>query len=346
MINPKHMQVDTPTNVNDADITSSGDYAKPFDDLPTDMTYYIMRVRISIIFREIVDAANDSGGSFEDIPYDLVLAFDRKLNDAMKAVPFWFKLDPKSRARSKEIDKRFPKLPLQRLMGHFGAQTRFARLHRPYLARGARDPKYAYSRMICLRSARSVIEMGKEMTHSGQEFEQYKLWTMIHHFSVSVLVLVMDYCLNREEPRADERKAEILDCFKMLERAQEESTVARRALQQLKELLSNTYAKSDSGSKDKSSPILANANLPHPNSQNHQIQQGIMPPLIMTSNRVPQVDNRVYFQPGHEVVEPLPQYNWSETDFNSMGDLSFDVDLNENQFEMIFRSLEGNEPMY
>jgi len=192
MIDPKYMQVELPTNVDDIDIDSSGIYGRPLDDVPTDVTYYLLRVKLSVSIREIVEAANNSGFNPDELPYDLVLLFDNKLNESIK--------DAKGGLQFKEFDKRFPKFPFLQLIREFCPHTKLTCLHRPYLARGTRDPKYAYSRMICLRSARCVIELGKKIVSSVDEFEPNRMWTIIHHFFVSVLVLVMDYSLNREEP--------------------------------------------------------------------------------------------------------------------------------------------------
>lgn len=161
MISPKHFKVDKPTNVDDIKISSLGPevYVERDKEVPTDISYFLMRVNISILFREIVDAAAEMG-SFDELPYDLVLTFDKRLSDSLVDLPKYMHIDLKSRQENKDLDQKYPTLPFLRQMGHFGAQNRLTRLHRPYLARGSRDPKYSYSRMICLRSARSVIELG------------------------------------------------------------------------------------------------------------------------------------------------------------------------------------------
>lgn len=208
MIDPKHMQVDWPTNVDDRDINSSGIYGRPLDGgTPTDMTHYLFRVKLSIGIREIVDIKNDAGYNADDeLPYDLVLLFDKKINKSIKDfVPVISRSDSKGRPNHIESHKKSSRLAL-RLIEQFCPQTKITLLHRPYLARGARDSKYAYSRMVCLRSARFVIELGKKIIDSDGEYVPYRMWTIIHPFFASVLVLVMDYSLNRNEPWADERE--------------------------------------------------------------------------------------------------------------------------------------------
>lgn len=85
-VSPKQMTVDHPSNCDDSAINSRGDYAKPLDQ-PTDMTYFIYRCKGSTVFREIVDAAWDCGcAGVEELPFELVLDFDAKLNKIVNEV--------------------------------------------------------------------------------------------------------------------------------------------------------------------------------------------------------------------------------------------------------------------
>ena len=346
MIDPKHMQVELPTNVDDIDINSSGVYGRPLDSVPTDMTYCLIRAKLSISIREIVDSANNTGCSPDSLPYDVVLLFDKKINESIiDFARVTSRYDAKDHLQHKEVENQFHKLPLLSLMAEFCPQTKLIRLHRPYLARGARDPKYAYSRMMCLRSARCVIELGMKIMDSDEEFAPNRMWTIIYHFFVSVLVLVMDYSLNRKEPREYERKAEILDCFKWLEANQESSTLAKRALRQLRELLSKGVVKGDPGGKGNPPLIQTDAGLARLNSQNSHIQQGDAQSLIEPSV-VQCFDSTTFDQFGQEDADPFTQYNGSSTDFALMDDLDFNVDLDESQFETFFNHIEEGQSMH
>jgi hypothetical protein len=85
-ISPKHMTVQHPSNCDDSAISSRGDYGLPLDQ-PTEMTYFIYRCKGSTVFREIVDAAWDCGcAGVENLPFELVLDFDAKLNRLMSEV--------------------------------------------------------------------------------------------------------------------------------------------------------------------------------------------------------------------------------------------------------------------
>ncbi|KAH8701587.1 hypothetical protein BGW36DRAFT_371149 [Talaromyces proteolyticus] len=345
MIDPKHMQVELPTNVDDMDINPSGVYGRPFGDVPTDMTYYLLRIKLAVIIREIVDAANNCECHPDDLPYDLVLFFDKKINETIiDCLPM---IDPKNRKhdlRDEGSDKKFSNLPLLRLMGEFCPQTKLTRLHRPYLARGARIPKYAYSRMICLSSARKTIELGKKIMSLESEFEPIRMWTIIHHLFASVLVLVMDYSLNREEPRADERKAEILECFNWLEISQGNSIFAKEALRQLRYLLPKGATKSDGEQRvDSYTPQQGNTSVCLPFLQNHVLHQvGELP----SGTSVPHFASRLPISPGQEVIDPLLQYNGDTVDFTTIDSIDAHIDLDEIEFASLFERIEESQLTY
>jgi hypothetical protein len=173
MIQPLHMSTEWPSTVDDSAINSYGNYAQPADE-PCEMTYTIFRIKGSIIFKEISDASWEHSCDIDSLPYNLVLEFDTKLNNlvleydrihAKMGKSNYSTLNP----RSQERDRKPYFLAIQRIVGQFGVHTRFARLHRPYLIKGTSDPRYAYSRMVCLRSSRKVIECGKEILNLNKD---------------------------------------------------------------------------------------------------------------------------------------------------------------------------------
>ncbi|KAF7885602.1 uncharacterized protein EAF02_004111 [Botrytis sinoallii] len=325
MIHPQQMKCDYPSNANDVDIGSLGDYKQP-SCMETDMTYSTFRYQLSIICREIVDAMQNLGCEIHELPYETVLNFDRKLICMVSEIPPAFRIDAKSRARYKDLDVKYPFLAVQRTAGHFGIQTRFTRLHRPYLARGTHDPRFSYSRMVCLRSARSVIELGTELTHWGkkQNFQPVRMWTVTHHIFVATVILVMDFCLNKDDPRSEERKAEIMDAFKMLESCQETSTIARRGLEQLRDILR----------RGTSSTEEALAQVQNHRDAYHDASSSINSSKQRNSDfRMPEP---MALFPGLNINDPCSRVDWENVDFDTIEDINFDTDFSASDFEALF----------
>ncbi|PVH76458.1 hypothetical protein DL98DRAFT_292932 [Cadophora sp. DSE1049] len=383
MIHPKQMNVDYPTNVCDNSITPMGptSYAVSCKH-PTEMTYFLFRLRFATVFREMVDAAWETGSDMDDLPYELVLEFDKKLNDlsakfeeaystVMKNMPSFTEPDT-LRADGKSVDSKTAQLIRQRNMAMFGMHTRFARLHRPYLVRGAQDPRYSYSRMVCLRSARTVIELGRMMTASFKDISSIKIWSVNHHVFVSTVILVMDYCFNREEPRAKERKEEILECFRLLEGTAEESTIASRGLMKLKKMLSE---KSGSPPRhvaemprppppptvsDSRQPILSTSistssintgansdpNTANPTLPLEQPQYTATDPTFTSYQNAPFMGMSGFNTDSNsQPVSNLPtvglQNAWPDYEYLSYDNINFDVDLDASQFEALFQGIDA-----
>lgn len=350
MIHPKQMNVDYPANVDDAAIRTTNDYAQPLD-VATEMTYFIFRNKISEVFRDIVDTAADRGCELEDLPYDIVLEFDKRLHQLMNDAPLFFKYDFRSKAVNDSIDQKMPFIAYQRSMGQFGLHTRLSRLHRPYLARGAHDPRYSYSRIICLRSARTVIELSSQMMTPSQHFEPIRVWTIVHHIFVSTVILVMDYCFNREDPQATQRKEEILECFRLLERSQEESTIARQGLKQLREFLNFRKWKGAQTAPEPSYDVHINpTSHPHTGtSLDDNNNSG-------SSSVVPMPQQAYGYQPGesfagyefnnphfHQAQNPQ---QWTNMDDSLLEYLNFDANLDTAEWDTLFQNVEGNNPLY
>ena len=191
--------------------------------------------------------------------------------------------------------------------------------------------------MVCLRSARKVIEIGKDMMDSSNRVNAIKIWTVNHHVFVSLTILVMDYCFNRDEPRARERKDEILECFKLLEAEERrrESTIATRGLQKLKDILRD-------GAKRRKSPEadLETNSFP-PRSFLSSTETMIFP----ATNSNTAASGPDVFTSANDFGQPSleSQYQWDDFDNSTLDNIDFDVDLDANQFDVLFQSIEGNK---
>jgi hypothetical protein len=338
------MNVLPPSNLDDEDLTPARAYSRPLSE-PTEMTYSIGKIELAQAIRELVDEAGKSGREVEEMSYDQILRFDRKFTEILNGLPWFYKMDEASRRRSAPLEKERPYIAWQRNFIHFCFHTRLSRLHRPYLAQGYKDTRYAYSRMICLRSARMVIEMEQQMRQlaSGFNPDSARLWIIVHHVFVATVTLVMDYVCHRDDPQAAERKREILNCYKTLERSQEDSAIAKRGLAQLKQVMKDWMTKSDSQI-ERPAALPANEPPRPPVAQNYPVKAFIpkTQPLNITS--FPSTGDRLqevpaYFEytnwQGLDVVQDL----WQDPfDFNGMS--------NDPQWEVLFRDLESQPGIY
>ncbi len=319
----------------------------------TESTYFVLRIRFSIISRGIVDSAWEAQCDLDDMPYEVVLEADKNLNGLCTELDAAYKAlkttKPSDMDDNSAVGRRYSLFQRQHDMCLFGIHTRITRLHRAYLLRGAQDPRYAYSRMVCLRSARTVIEIGKAMTMTRKDITSIKIWTLNHHIFVSTVILVMDYCFNRDEPRAKERREEIMDCFQLLESNKQECTIATRGLSKLRHMLRKERADVESGS---SRPSSAGAPAVAPSSHPAKEQ------AIAAQHPAPEAVQVAVLPQAHQYIQDMnfkfpvtgfdgpPPYQWEEWDYSSLGNINFDVNLDASEFEALFHSAEGGNQMF
>ncbi|KAK7908874.1 hypothetical protein PG985_016177 [Apiospora marii] len=155
-IQPRHMIVVKPRNLNDADLTRAADGLTHPPEVPTQMSCFLQRLQLAEACRAVVDGYLPGQAEVGD--YEQVLALDRLFEQILTNSPSCLALH----APVPPVAPRL--LCLQRATIHLGIHSRRARLHRPFLMREDAegrpgDAKYHRSREICIQSARTVLDI-------------------------------------------------------------------------------------------------------------------------------------------------------------------------------------------
>ncbi|KIW69703.1 hypothetical protein PV04_05565 [Phialophora macrospora] len=241
-VQPRHMHVNLPCNIDDDDLVHGNPpVGKPLSE-PTIMSYYIQRIKLANICREVIDMMPLTSFELGTVNYQDVINLDRKFVAFFHDLPGFFKVDERHIRESEPIMRQRPHMQLQRYALGMIAETRRCKLHQPFLIRGSVEHHYAYSRQVSLESARSVIRM-KELLHieGGGDFVAVSARHsgIMYHIFMATIVLVMDLCFNKVAQGDDDaaRKAEVVAACKMLEDAKSESAMASDFLDSLMDVL-------------------------------------------------------------------------------------------------------------
>ncbi|KAJ5377991.1 uncharacterized protein N7496_005400 [Penicillium cataractarum] len=228
-IHPQHMNVRRPLNRED-DIIGI-ETGLPLI-MPTCMSYTLQRLKLAEVCREIVDAAAPYHLQGKELPYETVLDLDRKLQQAYSEIPAFFRFDQSSRRQFATLYLQRREIAWQRAFIQQGYHSRLCRLHRQYFIRGARDPRYSYSHVVSLQSARKVLEVKRIMDEEEPLFTVNSsfFWAVMHHVFMAAVILLIDVCFNWDDILASKRKEEVLDACRLLSRAQQCSSVAREGI--------------------------------------------------------------------------------------------------------------------
>lgn len=257
------MQVNFPRNIRDADLldpTVPADFDEPLC-VPTSTSYLIQRIKLGMICRKIVDVLPLSPSTPDMVPYEQFTALDRDFEKFLEELPPFYQVEDdhhsanarhsETKTTTQSATAQQPSdyvsamtsgggaepihIATQRFMVRMTSHTRRCKLHQPFLVRGFTDPKYHYSRDVCLESARVVLRIQQDLDESGLiTTGLLGLSGINHHLFFATIALVMDLCFNRVpgegaevEEKEKERRAEVKRAMAILEVAQERALVAK-----------------------------------------------------------------------------------------------------------------------
>lgn len=200
-IHLRHMLVDLPHNSSCEDLNLHGpDFNRP-DSEPTTMSFHLQRIRIASVCREILDALPYSFFSSEPTcaSYDMIPGLDNKFNGLIDSLPAFLRPNLDSDAyeeRGGDLDLR---IASQRACLNLMIHSRRCKLHLPFLLRFKSNPRYAFSRDLCLQSAHAVLQVGHRFwleNSQGAFSAYYELASNLQHIFFATVVLLMDISVN------------------------------------------------------------------------------------------------------------------------------------------------------
>jgi hypothetical protein len=237
-IHPNHINVKLPKDCNDDDLALDDSSDPSMSLQPTSMTFFLERVRLAHLCREMADIVPLETNRLPQMPYDNIIALDQKLLAFISSLPFFYKLDPESRQRSKPLEAMYPHIPLARYCITSAAHSRRCKLHQRFLLRQSSDPRYTYSRRACLESARAAIHFYDGLSGDGPPWMvAARMGMAVHYMHLALVVLVMDLCFNRDETDEAEVKAEVKAGLQMFEDTQHVSPLLGQFLTSLRQIL-------------------------------------------------------------------------------------------------------------
>lgn len=220
------MRVKNPRNVTDEELESMpDDFDRPLEH-PSIMAFYLLRIRLGHICREITDLRWSAEA--DEVAVEDVQALDAKFNDLFKDIPLFLRLDRASKLCYAHLDQPGSYIRLQRYTINLAVHAKRCKFHLPFLLRASFDPAYKFCREACLRSARTVIQIREElMLEEGSLwFANASLCGILHLLFYATVVLVMDLCVNRGEECESARTEEIRHACRRLDEAKRQSSAA------------------------------------------------------------------------------------------------------------------------
>lgn len=238
MIHPNHVHVRPPKDCSDDDLVLGEENELTIGPQPSSMSFFLERLRLAHLCREMTDTVPLETSELTQMPFEQIIALDKKLQDFISNLPFFFKIDAESRRRSKPFETVCPRLPVLRYFIITEAHSKRCKLHQRFLHRQSFDPRYDYSRRACIESARAVVQVYKDLREHSAPSTVMELMPMAVHFThLALVVMVMDLCFNRDEAEEPEIKAEVNEALQMFGDSSSLSPLLGRFLNSLKDVL-------------------------------------------------------------------------------------------------------------
>ncbi|RDW68946.1 Zn(II)2Cys6 transcription factor [Aspergillus mulundensis] len=340
LLQPKHMNVNRPSNVDDEFVSAPGaQHGFPLT-IPTSMSAFLYRVHLAELCREIVDVLPP--GLFEspetwykEVDYNIILDLDKRIQSTLANLPIYFKLDPASIQQSLSICHQRPYIAYQRTFLHFGINTRICRLHRPFHLEGFGNPQYAYSRSMCVRSAETVLSLRQSLDDVGAliNLNPSRFWVVVQHVYHAAIILATEVSLNPQSPEAAARKEEVLAACRMLERSKHESAALKKAIQKntqtLRMILQNQAPVSKIG--PMATKNCGNSRLPdtggQPNLSSNIDSLYIVNPSVPAVSTFTGTEQEVYVPGASEWPDTFQDQSFDDDTWGKLWSDVFDVGL-------------------
>ncbi|RFU29647.1 hypothetical protein B7463_g6706, partial [Scytalidium lignicola] len=236
--NPRHMTVKKPLNINDMDLVDNGYQMGLPISQPTEMSYFLQRIRLAEISRSIVDhnpmTMISSGGPNYPVH---VMALDSKLDQMIHDIPSFFHLD----SYKGNPDSMSTGIFVQAYLLNSVIHTQRCKLHLRYLTSGPNNnPAYALSREKCLKSARELIRAEVQLERAQHPFVliRLRLSAMLYGVFLASIALLMDAYINRPGLLEDEiRHGDEAEALRIVEGARSHSWAAANLHDSLMQVL-------------------------------------------------------------------------------------------------------------
>lgn len=241
LANPDHMMVKKPRNVNDVDLPNNFAHLDPPLSQPTEMSYFIQRIRLAEISRIVIDNqsmfAPEPGRTINDVP---IVALDVELDRLLHDIPAFFNLENYDR----DIDPESSDIFLQAYLLNSLIQTARCRLHINYLSPDNSSITYEFSRDACLTAARQLLRAEIQLMRTRHSFVETRLHLagILYGIFVASTVLLMDAYVTGS-PLDEIRRVEVNEALRIVENAKGHSLAATKLHESLTDVLAKHRAR-------------------------------------------------------------------------------------------------------
>ncbi|ORY84693.1 hypothetical protein BCR35DRAFT_324757 [Leucosporidium creatinivorum] len=225
---PSHVTTPLPTNLHDSDLSRGSYLARPSGEA-TVVSKLLLSLQIASCIRRLFDGITEAGKH----SYEGLMRIDKEVRELMKGVPAYLR-------EGADLSHLPAYVEWQRFNWIFQIHHTILVIHRPFLGRAFKDPRYAYSRTAASDAARAILHQ----LASGSGREVPHLWTVPYHAIAAATCLTLDVFQSSSSPSSPAqthetslKRNEIRLAIEALRILSDTSPIAARGVQLLDSLL-------------------------------------------------------------------------------------------------------------
>lgn len=231
------MMVNIPLHIDDNGLRNANALTELPRSQPCTMSYFLERVRLAELCREVIDYIPFSTHDMEHISYARIIEIDKMFKNFLEELPSFFVLGS---SRKDDIPaKDTVGITVQRYVINSLASTRRCKLHLPFLRKHAPGSDYSYSRYACFEASKHIIRAERLLEDEDISFtsSRMQLSGTLHTIFMACTVLTVDLCFHRMAGDDDERVIELREACQILEHERPASAAVDRFLRSLMDVL-------------------------------------------------------------------------------------------------------------
>jgi hypothetical protein len=234
-IQHSYVRVNIPRDCTDDELSLGDVIGSTFRDDPTHMMVFLERIRLAHICREITDTIPLDTAALLRMPYESIIALDQKLEQFLATMPPLLQYG----CSNKDIlESMYPQLPSWRYCIAKAALSRRWKLNQAFLLRQNVDPRYEYSRRVCVESAHAVITGYTKLSGSNASSTLLtRMGIAVHFTHLALSILIVDLCFNLPQTDGARAKDDIKAAFKIFSGAKTISPLLAKSIASLKAVL-------------------------------------------------------------------------------------------------------------
>ncbi|KAM0752346.1 hypothetical protein T439DRAFT_347217 [Meredithblackwellia eburnea MCA 4105] len=248
IVQPTQVTTPLPANAHDEDLLSGQLINRPPEQY-TVVSKLLLWIQIARCLQEIFEHMDRNANP----SYTFLLEVDSRLSSIIDNCPRWLHENGPSVGMP-------PSANWVRNAFFISSNHKVLTLHRPFLHLAFRDSRFESSRRRAIAASRNILR-------EAARFSDSRLWTIPYHTSAAACVALLDIFQRNsmDSPDLDEQRREVLGALSALERMQDTSSIARRAVA----LISNLVAE-ESRVREERSKVLASK----PRSKKRSLEEG------------------------------------------------------------------------